>query len=153
MADSAVCANEMPSLALREACDRPLIWRVIRVAMARPAASSLDEFTRRPEERRCMACCNGACVWRKFFCAFRDIIFVLIVKDISILQNTSAQPRLRCHTADISDWTFTASKQRIGAAIGNLRPAKRCRCQQGIKSTAEPLVVRHGIHHEVLVFG
>ena len=53
-APSAVCASEMPSLALREATARPLTWVFMRSAMARPAASSLALFTRRPEDRRCM---------------------------------------------------------------------------------------------------
>ena len=32
----------------------PLIWAFIRVAIARPAASSPAELTRRPEDRRCI---------------------------------------------------------------------------------------------------
>src|SRR5690606_42063942 len=51
---SAVCASEMPSLALRAAWFMPRIWVVKRSEMARPAASSLALLMRRPEDRRWM---------------------------------------------------------------------------------------------------
>jgi hypothetical protein len=56
---SAVCAREMPSLALREAWLRPLICEVMRAEMARPAASSLALLMRRPEDRRCREVVRG----------------------------------------------------------------------------------------------
>jgi len=54
MAPSAVCASETASLALRMATFWPLICVSIRDAMAKPAASSLAELTRSPEESRSM---------------------------------------------------------------------------------------------------
>src|SRR5690606_15330712 len=54
-APSVVCAMEMPSLALRAACVRPLMLAVKRLAMAWPAASSLALLMRRPEDRRWIA--------------------------------------------------------------------------------------------------
>ena len=53
-APSAVCASEMPSLALRIATFMPRTCAFMRSAIARPAASSFAEFTRRPEDRRCI---------------------------------------------------------------------------------------------------
>src|SRR6185437_16309941 len=52
-APSAVCDIEMPSLALRAAWFRPLIWEVMRWEIAKPAASSLALLMRMPEDRRC----------------------------------------------------------------------------------------------------
>ena len=52
-APSAVCAMEMPSLALRAACMLPLICEDMREEIAKPAASSLALLMRRPEDRRC----------------------------------------------------------------------------------------------------
>ena len=54
-APSAVCASEMPSLALRIAWLMPRICAVIELAMARPAASSRAELMRLPEDRRSIA--------------------------------------------------------------------------------------------------
>ena len=42
----------MPSLALRIATFMPRAWESIRLAIARPAASSFALFTRRPVDRR-----------------------------------------------------------------------------------------------------
>ncbi len=53
-APSAVCASEMPSLALRAAWFMPRIWVLKRSEIARPAASSLALLMRRPEDRRWM---------------------------------------------------------------------------------------------------
>ena len=52
---SAVCVKEMPSLALRMAAAKPRMLAVMRVLMARPAASSLAELMRMPEDKRSMA--------------------------------------------------------------------------------------------------
>src|SRR5882757_5620780 len=60
-APSAVCAKEIPSFALRDACVRPRIWVVNRSEIARPAASSFALLMRRPEDRRWMACACAAC--------------------------------------------------------------------------------------------
>jgi hypothetical protein len=61
-APSAVCAIEMPSLALRTPCCMPWICAVMVVVMARPAASSLALLMRLPVDRRCIAtpvCCDA----------------------------------------------------------------------------------------------
>ena len=55
MPPSAVWARLMPSLALRLAMLRPRTSEVMRVAMARPAASSLAELMRLPVDRRSIA--------------------------------------------------------------------------------------------------
>ena len=52
---SAVCARLMPSLALRIAWFMPRTCAVMVEAMARPAASSLDELMRLPVDRRSIA--------------------------------------------------------------------------------------------------
>ena len=52
IAPSAVCAIEIPSLALRMATPIPLIWLVIRFEICRPAASSLALLIRRPDAKR-----------------------------------------------------------------------------------------------------
>jgi isocitrate dehydrogenase kinase/phosphatase len=53
-APSAVCAMDIPSLALRTATFMPRTWELIRSAIAKPAASSLALFTRRPDDKRAM---------------------------------------------------------------------------------------------------
>jgi len=78
-APSAVCASEMPSLALRAAWLRPLICDVNRSAIARPAASSAALLMRRPEDRRAMAVCNSFCVRFELRWAVSEARFVLIV--------------------------------------------------------------------------
>ena len=77
-APSAVCASEMPSLALRAAWLRPRICAVIRSEMARPAASSLAVLMRRPEERRCSDVASADCELLRLRCAFNDEMLVLI---------------------------------------------------------------------------
>ncbi|MCW0450866.1 hypothetical protein NB706_003700 [Xanthomonas sacchari] len=66
IAPSAVCASEMPSLALREATSRPRIWVVKRSEIARPAASSLALLMRRPEDRRWIVVARLALVVLRF---------------------------------------------------------------------------------------
>ena len=78
-APSAVCASEMPSLALRIATLMPLICAFMRVAIARPAASSPAELTRRPEDRRCIDVASDDCDVLRLRCAFSDSTLVLIV--------------------------------------------------------------------------
>src|SRR5690606_15693753 len=79
---SAVCASEMPSLALRIATFMPRIWVFIRSAIARPAASSLALLTRRPEDRRCTAVASELLLVCRLRWALRDIRLVLITWDI-----------------------------------------------------------------------
>ena len=77
-APSAVWAIEMPSLALRTATFMPRTWAFMRSAMARPAASSLAEFTRRPEDSRCMDVASEPCDALRLRCALIDWMLVLI---------------------------------------------------------------------------
>ena len=81
-ADSVVCASEMPSLALRTAVLRPLIWVVKRVEIARPAASSLALLMRRPEDRRCIAVANALCELLRLRWAVNDMMLVLMTWDM-----------------------------------------------------------------------
>src|SRR5690606_1491515 len=76
---SAVCASEMPSLALRIATFMPRIWVFIRSAIARPAASSLALLTRRPEDRRCTEVANAFWVAERLRWAFSAIRLVLMI--------------------------------------------------------------------------
>ena len=76
---SLVCAIEMPSLALRTAAFMPRTWAFMRSAIARPAASSLAEFTRRPDESRCIDVAREPCDVFRLRCAFSEAMFVLIV--------------------------------------------------------------------------
>src|ERR1035437_9421878 len=83
-APSAVCASEMPSLALRAAWVIPLICDVMRLAIAIPAAPSLALLMRRPEDRRCREVVNADCDEFRLRCALREATLVLIVDDIWI---------------------------------------------------------------------
>jgi hypothetical protein len=94
MADSAVWAIEMPSLALRMATSKPLAWAFMRSAMARPAASSLALLTRRPEDRRWTEVARLACEVERLRCALSDIALVLIVAAILVLLNSVQDKRL-----------------------------------------------------------
>ena len=77
-APSAVCASEMPSLALRGLVHAADLG-VMRSAIARPAASSLALLMRRPEDRRCMAASSDDCEPFRLRCAFNDAMLVLMV--------------------------------------------------------------------------
>jgi hypothetical protein len=80
---SAVCAAEMPSLALRMATVMPRDWEVMFSAMARPAASSLALLTRRPEDRRCKAVLRSPCEAFRLRWAFSEATLVLMTCGIS----------------------------------------------------------------------
>src|SRR5262249_38854714 len=77
-APSAVWASEMPSLALRIATFMPLTWALMRWAMARPAASSLAELIRRPDDRRCIEVASEPWDWSRLRWALIDWMLVLI---------------------------------------------------------------------------
>jgi hypothetical protein len=63
---------------------KPRMLAVIRVLMARPAASSLAELIRMPEDRRSMAVVWFKAEVRREFCAAIALKFVLItVMDFS----------------------------------------------------------------------
>ena len=76
---SAVCASEMPSFALRMATFMPRTCAFMRSAMARPAASSLAELTRKPDDRRCIEVASDDCDAFRFRCAFSEAMLVLMV--------------------------------------------------------------------------
>src|SRR5204862_7152372 len=78
-APSAVCASEMPSLALRIATLVPRICAFMRSAIARPAASSFDELTRRPEDRRSIDVVSDDCEVLRLRCALSETMFELMV--------------------------------------------------------------------------
>jgi hypothetical protein len=83
---SAVCVKEIPSFALRMAALRPRMLAVMRVLMARPAASSLALLMRTPEDKRSMAV-----VWfrpevRNEFCAATALTLVLMTVMDTLLQ-------------------------------------------------------------------
>ena len=82
MAPSAVCVNEMPSLALRPAWLRPLTLAVMREAIAKPAAASLALLMRRPVERRSRATDNPYCDVDRARCELSELTLVLITEDI-----------------------------------------------------------------------
>jgi hypothetical protein len=77
-APSAVCAIEIPSLAFFKEIPKPRIAEVIRVAIAKPAASSFAEFIRNPVDRRSIDCelCNSEAL--AAFCANKALKFVLM---------------------------------------------------------------------------
>ncbi len=78
MLPSAVCVSEMPSLALRMAAEMPRIEAVMRVLMARPAASSLAELMRVPLDKRSIEVDMFRPFMRNEFCACRALMLVLI---------------------------------------------------------------------------
>ena len=69
----------MPSLALRIATLVPRICAFIRSAIARPAASSLEELTRRPEDSRSIEVDSDVCEVFRCRCEFSDVMLVLMV--------------------------------------------------------------------------
>ena len=82
IAPSAVWNIEIASLALRIATFEPRTWALIRSAIARPAASSLAELTRRPDDRRCIEVASALCEVVMLRCAFSETMLVLMVMDI-----------------------------------------------------------------------
>ncbi len=84
-APSAVCASEMPSLALRAAWLTPRIWLVKRSEMARPAASSLALLIRRPELRRCSEVASDEPEVDRLRWAFSEAVLVLITCMMTLL--------------------------------------------------------------------
>jgi hypothetical protein len=83
-APSAVCANEIPSLALRDAWFKPRICELKRSEIARPAASSFALLMRKPEDRRCMEVDNDDCELVKLRCAVNELMLVLMVEAILV---------------------------------------------------------------------
>ena len=85
---SAVCSIEMPSLALRVAWFRLATWADIRWDTARPAASSLAELMRRPEDSEAIALVCAPWDFVRLNCAISEFMLVLI--DIVILKSPEA---------------------------------------------------------------
>ncbi len=79
-APSAVCASDTPSLALRAATVRPRTCEFMRSAMARPAASSLALFTRRPVDRRWIDVLRLDCEALRLRCALSEAMLVLMTE-------------------------------------------------------------------------
>src|SRR6202000_2872607 len=107
-APSAVCDIEMPSLALRIATFMPRVCAFMRSAMARPAASSLAEFTRMPDDSRCMEVASEPCDALRLRCAFSEAMLVLIVNGMWILQDsgTTGESAGTQFDAWLSGWPF-----------------------------------------------
>src|SRR5580658_3752535 len=81
----AVWIIDTPSFAFDTPWFRPLICVVIRVEIARPAASSAALLMRLPEDRRVMACERALCEPFRFCCATSELILLLIpsMEDLS----------------------------------------------------------------------
>ena len=110
-APSAVCASEMPSLALRIATFMPRTWVFMRSAIARPAASSLAVLTRRPEDRRCIEVASDDCEVVRLRCAFSDARLVLMVWGMRAL----LKDPIRCR----------ALRPATSGLVREVRPVKR----------------------------
>ncbi len=91
-APSAVCASEMPSLALRAAWFMPRIWVVKRSEMASPAASSLALLMRRPEDRRWMLVASAPPLVFRLRWAFSDMMLVLMICAMGLLRCARVLP-------------------------------------------------------------
>ena len=78
IAPSAVCAILIPSLAFLMAMLRPRTCEVMRVLMAKPAASSLAELIFLPVDKRSMACDKATLLERIESPAINDLTLVLI---------------------------------------------------------------------------
>ena len=85
-APSAVCASEMPSLALRTAWFKPRICEVKRSEMAKPAASSLALLMRKPEDRRWIEVLSDAWLMPRLRCAVKEATLVLMVAAMTNLR-------------------------------------------------------------------
>ena len=83
-APSAVWASEMPSLELRIATFMPRTCAFMRSAIDRPAASSLAELMRRPEDRRCIDVASDICEPDRLRWASIDAMLVLMVRAMMI---------------------------------------------------------------------
>ena len=92
-APSAVCAIEMPSLALRMPWFIPRICAVIELLMARPAASSFAELMRLPVDKRSMAVESADCALAEALLARSDemLLFITVI-DRSFVSTTAPPP-------------------------------------------------------------
>src|SRR5690606_2898608 len=135
---SAVCASEMPSLALRIATFMPRIWVFIRSAIARPAASSLALFTRRPLERRCTAVASEFCVADRLRCAFSDIRLVLMIEAMfRLLESLLVRPVGRAARTGLP-WRVSAHRALKPPGGGSVPlPAVNGRLWRGFNQDAE----------------
>ena len=131
-ADSAVCASEMPSLALRIATFMPRTCAFMRSAIARPAASSLAELTRRPEDRRCIEVARLLCEAAVFLCAFSEMTLVLMVDAmLNSFQFPSTSGPDAVSGPAASRRAFSAAAQGPAGATGSPGRSSSCRPAAG----------------------
>src|SRR5690606_3093216 len=98
-APSAVCASEMPSLALRMPWLMPRICEVIDEAMARPAASSFALLMRLPVDRRSMAVPRALLALVEALAALSAPMLVLITDIDELLRSFAAGFAIPRHVA------------------------------------------------------
>ncbi len=84
---------EMASLALRTAWSRPLIWEVILLEMARPAASSAAVLIRLPVDKRCIATPRSRALRSKAAWVISDLTLVLITLTVNSLFQAASSCR------------------------------------------------------------
>lgn len=75
--------DESVSLALRLATTIPRSCVLMRSLIAKPAASSLALFTRKPEDKRCMVVLKEAPDSTRLRCALMEGVLVLMVDAIA----------------------------------------------------------------------
>ena len=128
-APSAVCASEMPSLALRIATFVPRICAFMRSAIARPAASSFDELTRRPDESRSIDVASDDCEVLRLRCALSETMLELMVCGMrALLTGTRASG----NDAGIGRAVVSACATFLSPRFGR-GPAKRRRFDPSIR--------------------
>ena len=111
----------MPSLALRIATLVPRICAFMRSAIARPAASSFAELTRRPDDRRCIEVASDDCEVLRLRCALSEVMLVLMVCGMrALLAGTKASG----NDAGIVRAVVSACAQFLSPRFGR-GPAKR----------------------------
>src|SRR5678816_2804926 len=120
-APSAVCASEMPSLALRIATLVPRICAFMRSAMARPAASSFEELTRRPDDKRSIEVVSDDCDVLRWRCELSEVMLELMVCGMRALL---AAMRASGNDAGIVRAVGSACAQFLSPRFGR-GPAKR----------------------------
>jgi len=89
IAPSAVCIKEIPSLALRMATLKPRDWVSMRVAMFKPAASSLAELMRLPLDKRSIAVDITRLFSLRDCWAVKALTLVLITDMMLLLEGSS----------------------------------------------------------------
>ena len=96
---SAVWANDIPSFAFRTAWFKPSIWDVIRFPIAKPAASSIDELMRLPEDMRSIDCSISLRELDRCLCVESDAMLVLMTLAMISTPFLSFTHRCGCFSA------------------------------------------------------